>query len=87
MVLIVEEFRKKQGKSQLSANLKYFMETGYKTSDSETLKVRKTACFKFNCNALLFKQILYQETDRNLKFSYILFEYCLIIWTLLMFTL
>ncbi|XP_026215022.1 active regulator of SIRT1 [Anabas testudineus] len=35
----VEEFRKKQGKSQLSANLKYFMETGYKTSDSETLKI------------------------------------------------
>lgn len=42
MVFVVEEFRKKQGKSQLSANLKYFMETGYKTSDSETLKVRQT---------------------------------------------
>nr|XP_020441879.1 active regulator of SIRT1 [Monopterus albus] len=35
----VEEFRKKQGKSQMSANLKYFMETGYKTADSETLKI------------------------------------------------
>lgn len=35
----VEEFRKKQGKSQMNANLKYFMETGYKTTDSETSKI------------------------------------------------
>ncbi|XP_026159468.1 active regulator of SIRT1 [Mastacembelus armatus] len=36
----VEEFRKKQGeKSQMSTNLKYFMKTGYKTADSETLKI------------------------------------------------
>ncbi|XP_040892920.1 ribosomal protein S19 binding protein 1 [Toxotes jaculatrix] len=35
----VEEFRKKQGKSQMSANLKYFMETGYKATDSDTLKI------------------------------------------------
>ncbi|XP_023254179.1 active regulator of SIRT1-like, partial [Seriola lalandi dorsalis] len=34
----VEEFRKKQGKSQMSANLKYFMATGYKATDSDTLK-------------------------------------------------
>ncbi|XP_051240385.1 ribosomal protein S19 binding protein 1 [Dicentrarchus labrax] len=35
----VEEFRKKQGKSHLSDNLKYFMETGYKATDSDTLKI------------------------------------------------
>ncbi|XP_020499457.1 ribosomal protein S19 binding protein 1 [Labrus bergylta] len=35
----VEEFRKKQRKSQMSANLKYFMETGYKATDSDTLKI------------------------------------------------
>ncbi|XP_018540876.1 ribosomal protein S19 binding protein 1 [Lates calcarifer] len=35
----VEEFRKKQGKSQLSANLRYFMETGCKATDSDTLKI------------------------------------------------
>ncbi|XP_071360255.1 active regulator of SIRT1 [Trachinotus anak] len=35
----VEEFRKKQGKSHMSANLKYFMGTGYKTTDSDTLKI------------------------------------------------
>ncbi|XP_049427178.1 ribosomal protein S19 binding protein 1 [Epinephelus fuscoguttatus] len=35
----VEEFRKKQRKSQMSANLKYFMETGYKAADSDTLKI------------------------------------------------
>lgn len=38
---IVEEFRKKQGKSHLSDNLKYFLETGYKATDSETSKVRQ----------------------------------------------
>ncbi|XP_076583629.1 active regulator of SIRT1 [Chaetodon auriga] len=35
----VEEFRKKQGKSHMSANLKYFMETGYKATDSDTSKI------------------------------------------------
>ncbi|KAM6940224.1 active regulator of SIRT1 [Xenentodon cancila] len=35
----VEEFRKKQGKSHMSANLKYFMETTCKTPDSDTLKI------------------------------------------------
>ncbi|KAM8772267.1 ribosomal protein S19 binding protein 1 [Acanthopagrus latus] len=35
----VEEFRKKQGKSHLSDNLKYFLETGYKATDSATLKI------------------------------------------------
>ncbi|XP_049899973.1 ribosomal protein S19 binding protein 1 isoform X2 [Epinephelus moara] len=35
----VEEFRKKQRKSQMGANLKYFMETGYKAADSDTLKI------------------------------------------------
>ncbi|XP_022593973.1 active regulator of SIRT1 [Seriola dumerili] len=35
----VEEFRKKQGKSQMSANLKYFMATGYKATDSDTSKI------------------------------------------------
>lgn len=35
----VEEFRKKQGKSHMSANLKYFMETGYKATNSDTLKI------------------------------------------------
>ncbi|XP_022070774.2 ribosomal protein S19 binding protein 1 [Acanthochromis polyacanthus] len=35
----VEEFRKKQGKSQLNANLKYFMGTGFKATDSDTLKI------------------------------------------------
>lgn len=35
----VEEFRKKQKKSQMSANLKYFMSTGYKSTDSDTLKI------------------------------------------------
>lgn len=35
----VEEFKKKQRKSQMSANLKYFMETGYKATDSDTLKI------------------------------------------------
>lgn len=43
LVFIVEEFRKKQGKSQLSANLRYFMETGCKATDSDTLKVRKAS--------------------------------------------
>ncbi|XP_039666814.1 ribosomal protein S19 binding protein 1 [Perca fluviatilis] len=35
----VEEFRKKQGKSHMSDNLKYFMETGYKATDSDTSKI------------------------------------------------
>lgn len=35
----VEEFRKKQGKSQMSTNLKYFMETSGKATDSDTLKI------------------------------------------------
>lgn len=35
----VEEFRKKQGKTQLSANLKYFMGAGFKATDSDTLKI------------------------------------------------
>uniref|UniRef100_UPI0037E86BF4 active regulator of SIRT1 n=1 Tax=Semicossyphus pulcher TaxID=241346 RepID=UPI0037E86BF4 len=35
----VEEFRKKQRKSQMSANLKYFMGTGYKATSSDTLKI------------------------------------------------
>ncbi|XP_011476657.1 active regulator of SIRT1 isoform X2 [Oryzias latipes] len=36
----IEEFRKKQGKSNLSANLKYFMETISKPTDSDTLKIQ-----------------------------------------------
>ncbi|KAM9315018.1 active regulator of SIRT1 [Pholidichthys leucotaenia] len=35
----VEEFRKKQDTSQLSTNLKYFMETACKATDSDTLKI------------------------------------------------
>ncbi|XP_062292690.1 ribosomal protein S19 binding protein 1 [Scomber scombrus] len=35
----VEEFRKKQGKNQMSSNLKYFMETTCKATDSDTLKI------------------------------------------------
>lgn len=35
----VEEFKKKQRKSHMSANLKYFMETSYKATDSDTLKI------------------------------------------------
>ncbi|KAM7394638.1 hypothetical protein PAMP_021426 [Pampus punctatissimus] len=35
----VEEYRKKQGKSQMSANLKYFMKTDCKAKDSDTLKI------------------------------------------------
>ncbi|XP_072240750.1 active regulator of SIRT1 [Leuresthes tenuis] len=35
----VEEFRKKQGKSHLSANLKYFMENSCKATDSDTMKI------------------------------------------------
>lgn len=35
----VEEYRKKQGKSQLSANLKYFMGTKHKATDSDTMKI------------------------------------------------
>ncbi|XP_069024239.1 active regulator of SIRT1 [Embiotoca jacksoni] len=36
----VEEFRKKRGKSNMSANLKYFMETDCKATDSDTLKIQ-----------------------------------------------
>ncbi|XP_075939040.1 active regulator of SIRT1 [Anarhichas minor] len=35
----VEEFRKKQKKSQMSTNLKYFMEADYKAPESHTLKI------------------------------------------------
>jgi len=35
----VEEFRKKQGKNQMSTNLKYFMESSCKATDSDTLKI------------------------------------------------
>lgn len=35
----VEEFRKKQRKNHMSANLKYFMETGDRAKDSDTLKI------------------------------------------------
>ncbi|XP_034740918.1 active regulator of SIRT1 [Etheostoma cragini] len=35
----VEEFRKKQGKSHMSDNLKYFMGTSYKATDSDTSKI------------------------------------------------
>ncbi|XP_003976860.1 active regulator of SIRT1 [Takifugu rubripes] len=37
----VEEFRKKQKKSNMSANLQYFMETCCKASDSDTLKIQR----------------------------------------------
>lgn len=40
LVFILEEFRKKQKKSNLSDNLQYFMETGYKATDSDTIKVK-----------------------------------------------
>lgn len=36
----VEEFRKKEGKSHMSANLKYFINTGCKATDSDTLKIQ-----------------------------------------------
>ncbi|XP_035024212.2 ribosomal protein S19 binding protein 1 [Hippoglossus stenolepis] len=35
----VEEFRKKQGKSHMKANLKYFLGTVCKTTDKDTLKI------------------------------------------------
>nr|XP_024001398.1 active regulator of SIRT1 [Salvelinus alpinus] len=35
----VEEFRKKQGKSHLSANLLYFLGTGFRATDSDTMKI------------------------------------------------
>uniref|UniRef100_A0A1A8E7S8 Active regulator of SIRT1 n=1 Tax=Nothobranchius kadleci TaxID=1051664 RepID=A0A1A8E7S8_NOTKA len=35
----VEEFRKKQGQSQMSANLKYFTTTSSKATESDTLKI------------------------------------------------
>ncbi|XP_068177219.1 active regulator of SIRT1 [Antennarius striatus] len=35
----VEEYRKKQKKSNMTANLKYFMETSCKASSSDTLKI------------------------------------------------
>ncbi|KAG8014578.1 Active regulator of SIRT1 [Nibea albiflora] len=35
----VEEFRKKQRKNHLSDNLNYFMKTGYKATDSDTMKI------------------------------------------------
>lgn len=35
----VEEFRKKQGKSQMSANLAYFMAADSRATDSDTLKI------------------------------------------------
>lgn len=35
----VEEFKKKQRKSQMSANLQYFMETSCKATDSDTSKI------------------------------------------------
>ncbi|XP_028309199.1 active regulator of SIRT1 [Gouania willdenowi] len=35
----VEEFRKKQGTSHLSENLKYFMKPGVQASDSDTMKI------------------------------------------------
>lgn len=35
----VEEFKKKQGKSQMSANLKYFMDTDCKAEKSDTSKI------------------------------------------------
>lgn len=35
----VEEFRKTQRKSHMSENLKYFMQTGYRTSDSDTMTI------------------------------------------------
>ncbi|XP_024001398.2 active regulator of SIRT1 [Salvelinus sp. IW2-2015] len=34
-----EEFRKKQGKSHLSANLLYFLGTGFRATDSDTMKI------------------------------------------------
>lgn len=39
LVCMLEEFRKKQKKSNMSANLQYFMETSCKATDSDTLKV------------------------------------------------
>nr|XP_046166505.1 ribosomal protein S19 binding protein 1 [Oncorhynchus gorbuscha] len=35
----VEEFRKKQGKSHLSSNLLYFLGTGFRATDSDTMKI------------------------------------------------
>lgn len=40
LVFILEEFRKKQKKSNMSDNLQYFMETSYKATGSDTLKVK-----------------------------------------------
>lgn len=40
-MFIVEEFRKKQRKSHLNANLQYFMDSGCKTDNSHISKVKK----------------------------------------------
>ncbi|CAG12532.1 unnamed protein product [Tetraodon nigroviridis] len=37
----VEEFRKKQKKSNMSDNLQYFMETGYKATGSDAMKIQR----------------------------------------------
>lgn len=40
LVFILEEFRKKQKKSNMSDNLQYFMETSCKATGSDTSKVK-----------------------------------------------
>lgn len=40
LVFILEEFRKKQKKSNMSDNLQYFMETSLKATGSDTSKVK-----------------------------------------------
>ncbi|XP_013870976.1 active regulator of SIRT1 [Austrofundulus limnaeus] len=39
IISAVDEFRKKQPKSQMSANLRYFLKTGGKAADSDTMKI------------------------------------------------
>ncbi|KAM3865385.1 active regulator of SIRT1 [Diretmus argenteus] len=35
----VEEFRRTQKKSQMTTNLKYFLKTGYRATDADTMKI------------------------------------------------
>lgn len=53
-MFILEEFRKKQKKSNMSDNLQYFMETSYKATGSDTFKVTIShACYNTFAGRLL----------------------------------
>lgn len=69
LVFILEEFRKKQKKSNMSANLQYFMETSCKATNSDTLKVWNiiSQCMLVTTNQNIFNCHMFMNVILNVN--------------------